>query len=360
MLERPITIKEVARKAGVGIATVSRVLNNSERVDSATRARVQAVIRRLGYRPNAQGRRLVKRAADMVCFVLCNRHFVNPFHSGILWGAQRFLGAAGRDVVFASLDYSPDTAPAELTLPHILTYRGIADGVILSGTLHANLLTAMEDLRIPCVLFGNNIIGEDPADVSPRASDAVYYDDGTARQLAERLIGLGHRAIWFAGNERLPWFRRRLELYRAVLRERALVPLEFTEANGGDPRDYGVSYGERATERILESGRPVTALVAGNDGIAYGVWRALQRRGIRVPADVSLVGFDDVQEARLTEPPLTTARVPTEQIGRECADMLLRKLEAGGESMPSRLVPTVLVERGSCAPPPLRAAGTGQ
>jgi DNA-binding LacI/PurR family transcriptional regulator len=350
-VERHVTMKEVARKAGVGIATVSRVLNNSARVEPATRKRVQGVIRRLGYRPNVQGRRLVKQAAEMVCFVLSNRHFVNPFHGGILWGAERALSSAGRDVVFTSLEYSPYTPPKHLALPRILSQRGIVDGVILSGTLYQNLLRLMEEWRIPCVLFGNNIMGGGERG-RMRPCDAVYYDDSVARQLTALLIDLGHRAIWFAGDARMPWFRRRLQLYRAVMRERGLSPLEFTEPDGDQERDYGLGYGERAMEHILATGRPATAVFAGNDGIAYGIWKVLQRRGIRVPDDISLVGFDDVQEARLIEPPLTTARVPTEEIGRQCARLLLGKLEARGAPLPSRMVPTELVERASCAPPP--------
>ncbi len=351
-MERNVTIKEVARKAGVGIATVSRVLNSSARVDPKTHARVTAVIRRLGYRPNAQGRRLVKRAAEMVCFILSNRDFVNPFHSGILCGAERFLAQAGHDVVFSSLRYSSSTPAAQLALPRIVTHRGIADGFILSGTIYPNLLEAVEELRAPYVLFGNNIVGGDPADRELRASDAVYYEDREAsRALVELLVRHQHRAIWFAADLRMPWFYRRAASYRAVMQESGLPVLEYTQPYQGDYRDYGVRYGEEAMEHILGSGQPVTAVFAGNDGIAFGAWKALQRRGLRVPDDISLVGFDDVQEARLTEPPLTTVHVPTEQIGRECGQLLLEKLKARGRPLPSRMVPTTVVERGSVAAP---------
>ncbi len=351
-MERHVTIKEVARKARVGIATVSRVLNDSEHVDPATRARVHAVIRQLRYRPNAQGRRLVKRATEMVCFVLSNRDFMNPFHSGILCGVERFLSQTGHDVVFTSLRYSPATPAPELALPRILTHRGIADGVILAGTNYPNLLAAMDQLGVPYVLFGNNIMGRVSRRKEERLLDAVYCEErSSARAVTEMLVRLGHRAIWFVGDAQMPWFRRRLESCRAVLREHGVVPREYTQAFGGDYRDYGLAYGEQATEWILQSGEPVTAVFAGNDGIAYGVWKVLSRHGLRVPSDVSLVGFDDVQEARLTEPPLTTVHMPTEQIGLECARLLLEKLKAKGRPQPSVVVPSAVVQRGSCAPP---------
>ncbi len=355
-MERHVTIKEVARKARVGIATVSRVLNNSARVDPHTRERVSAAIRRLGYRPNAQGRRLVKRSTETVCFVLSNRDFMNPFHSGILWGAERFLAEAGQNVVFTNLRYSRETPASELALPRILTNRGIVDGVILSGTNYPNLLGAMNQLRVPYILLGNNIIGPDQRQHRDAVrTDAVYYEErGSARALMERLVRLGHRAIWFVGDTRMPWFRRRLESYRAVVREHGIIPREFTSPHDGDYRDYGLAYGEWAAEHILRSRQPVTAIFAGNDGIAYGIWKMLQRQGLRIPNDVSLVGFDDVKEARLTDPPLTTIHVPLEQVGRECARLLLEKLAAPERRRPRLVVPTTVVERGSCGPPPER------
>lgn len=356
--ERHITIKEVARKAGVGIATVSRVLNNSAHVDPETRTRVNAVIRRFGYRPNAQGRRLVKRATEMVCFVLSNRDFMNPFHSGILYGVERFLSQAGHDVVFTNLHYLADTPAGELALPRILTHRGIADGVILAGTNYPNLLAAMDQMRVPYVLFGNNIVGRDLPDGVPAPPDSVYYEErSSARALVEMLVDMGHRAVWFVGDTRMPWFRRRNDAYREVLAARGLQPREYIAPCEGDYHDYGLAYGEQAAEHILRSLEPVTAMFAGNDGIAYGLWKSLTRKGVRVPNDVSLVGFDDVQEARLVEPPLTTVHVPTAEIGRACAQLLMAKLAARGKPQPGVIVPTSVVLRGSCAP---RASAAAQ
>ena len=148
-MDRHITIKDVARRAKVGIATVSRVLNESQRVDPETRKRIKAVIHQLGYRPNASGRRLVKKSTEMVCFLLSNREFMNPFHSGVLHGVERYLSQAGHDVVFTNLHYDAATPAAELALPRIVNHRGIADGFILSGTNYPNLIAAMGELEVP-------------------------------------------------------------------------------------------------------------------------------------------------------------------------------------------------------------------
>ncbi len=350
-MDKHVTIKDVARKARVGIATVSRVLNESRRVQAATRQRVQAVIAQLGYRPNATGRRLVMKSTEMVCFLLSNRDFMNPFHSGVLYGVERYLSQSRHDVVFTNLHYERSTPPGELALPRILRHRGIADGFILSGTNYPNFVEAMDHLRVPYVMFGNNLVGGGRS----RRADAVYYDDGpSSRQLMERLISLGHRYIWYFGDIRVPWFERRAESYRQAMKAHHLPCHEYTEPQSSDIRDYGVSYGDRAMEAALAGGRPVTAVVAGNDGIAYGAWRALRRAGLRVPQDCSLAGCDDVQESRLTDPPLTTVHVPTEEIGSACARLLLDKLKdrvKGGSPRAPVIIPTRFVERGSLAAP---------
>jgi DNA-binding LacI/PurR family transcriptional regulator len=207
----------------------------------------------------------------------------------------------------------------------------------------------MDDLRVPYVVFGNNLVGS-----RGRRTDAVYYDDASSsRQLVEKLIAMGHRHIWYLGDLTLPWFRRRAEIYRHAMKAHGLTPNEYAEPYDRDDRDYGAKYGTRAVDCILAQERPVTAIIAGNDGIAYGAWRALQRAGLRVPGDLSLVGFDDVQEARLTDPELTTVHVPTEELGQACARMLLEKLQRRGTPQQHVMIGTRLVERGSWGPPKL-------
>src|SRR5260370_18162139 len=133
------TIREVARAAGVGIGTISRVLNSSSQVSRKTRARVLDAIHRLGFRPNAQARRILKRRAEMVCFLLSNRDFLHPFHARILQGAESYATGLNQHVLFAALHYSPQTPSHSIDLPPVLQAHGLIDGVILAGTGSPNV-----------------------------------------------------------------------------------------------------------------------------------------------------------------------------------------------------------------------------
>src|SRR5712671_5752201 len=155
------TIREVARAAGVGIGTISRVLNSSSQVSRKTRARVLDAIHRLGFRPNAQARRILKRRAEMVCFLLSNRDFLHPFHARILQGVESYASGMKQHVLFAALHYSPKTSPERIDLPPVLQEHGLIDGVILAGTIYPNLLQRIGSIHMPFVAFSNNVVGMD-------------------------------------------------------------------------------------------------------------------------------------------------------------------------------------------------------
>src|SRR5205085_5405062 len=143
------TIREVARAAGVGIGTISRVLNASSQVSRETRARVLEAIRRLGFRPNAQARRILKRRSEIVCFLLSNRDFLHPFHARILQGVESYASTLKHHVLFAVLHYSPRIPPEKIDLPPVLQEHGLIDGIILAGTIYPNLLRRIESIRMP-------------------------------------------------------------------------------------------------------------------------------------------------------------------------------------------------------------------
>src|SRR6266481_1438726 len=135
---RKTTIREVAQAASVGIGTISRVLE---------------AIRRLGFRPNAQARRILKRRAEMVCFLLSNRDFLHPFHARILQGVESYATGLKQHVLFAALHYSPRTPPDRIDLPPVLQEHGLIDGLILAGTIYPNLLRRIESIHMPFVAF---------------------------------------------------------------------------------------------------------------------------------------------------------------------------------------------------------------
>lgn len=337
------TIKDVARRAGVSTATVSRVLNRCGYFDEQTAGRVQRAASDLGYRQNVHWKRLKRQASETVCFLLGNRETMNSMHVKMLMAAERVLREAGYDLVFAVFRYRAELTAAGLELPRLLQHEGTVDGVMLAGLHYPNLLDALARLHLPYVLLGNTFIG--PA---PRIkSDAVVYDDiGGAYEATNYLARLGHRRIAFVGNTSLPWFKRRYEGYQQVMRDRGLTERSLTAA-----WDVGsIEYGQLAAATLLREPEPPSAVFAANDAIAAGTWRELMRRGLRVPRDMSLCGFGDREEFSILEPPLTTVSVFQEKLGTELGAMLVRRLAKPDTHAESRTLPCQLLERASCAP----------
>jgi LacI family transcriptional regulator len=337
---RKTTIREVAQAASVGIGTISRVLNSSSQVSRETRARVLEAIRRLGFRPNAQARRILKRRTEMVCFLLSNRDFLHPFHARILQGVESYATSLKQHVLFAALHYSPRTPPDRIDLPPVLQEHGLIDGLILAGTIYPNLLRRIESIHMPFVAFSNNVVGMGEG----QQFDQVGFDDFNGTLNATRhLIGKGHRQIVFAGDVAYPWLHHRFEGYRQGMREKKLKSVLIMARNA----QSFVDFGQRSVARILSRQPRPTAVVAGNDEIAYGLWRSLQRHAMKVPGDISLVGFDDREEAILMDPQLSTVRVHKEEIGETCVKMLLERLHHPQMTFSQRILPTEFVIRGT-------------
>ena len=324
-------------------ATVSRTLNEPWRVSPEARDRVNASIAKLGYTPNPRARLLARGDSGTICFLLANRPFLHSVHTQMLQGAADRANGLGVQIVYGTCSYSPDTAPSEIEMPRILAARGLIDGVIVAGTNYPNMLRAIDELELPRVVFGTNLITND--ECSP---GAVYVDDEMGGRLAtERLIELGHRKIRFIGDVSLPWYRRRYDGYARAMREAGLDPSEPTGSR--DVMEKSVTefnMGVNAANDLCRRGDEFTALFAAGDMAAIGAMRSLAARGIRVPADVSVVGFNDEESAEIAEPPLTTIHVPKEEIGAHCVEMLRRSLETG-EIQPAETVPVRLVERES-------------
>jgi DNA-binding LacI/PurR family transcriptional regulator len=334
------TIRDVAREAGVGIGTVSRVLNGGEHVKLKTRERVRLAIRQLGFRPNAQARRIHRRRSEIVCFLLSNRKFPNSFHARMLQGVEDCARELKQHVLFAGVHYDSRTAPWLIELPPILEERGLFDGLILSGTNHPNFLTRIQKMQIPFVVFGNNLVDFE----GDKYFDQVGYDGFKGEfDAIENVLCLGHRKLMFVGDVSYPWVRVRYEAFLSACQDHNLEPRRITTA-----RDLSfVAYGEWAGRRVLAAVPRPTAVVAVNDEVAYGLWRSFRRRGVGVPADISLIGFDDREEALLMDPPLTTVRVRKEEIGQTCLRTLLERLRRPEMPFVEKKLSTDLVVRGT-------------
>jgi DNA-binding LacI/PurR family transcriptional regulator len=332
------TIRDVARFAGVGIGTVSRVLNGGNQVSPATQERVALAIRRLGFRPNAQARRIQRHRSETVCFLLSNRTFPNSFHARILQGVEDCARELSQHVLFAAVHYDATTAPHHIPLPSILEERGLFDGLILAGTNYPNFLTRIERMQIPFVVFGNSIFDFK----GDKYFDQVGFDGFRGEYEAVRyLVNRGHRNLVFVGDLTYPWVRNRHAGFLKACHEANVKPVSITSSR---PSGF-VEYGEWACSSILARKPLPTAVVAVNDEVAFGLWRVFRRQGVRVPDDISLIGFDDREEATLMDPPLTTVRVRKEEIGHVCLRTLLERLRHPEMAFVEKTLATDLIER---------------
>jgi len=337
-----VTIRDVARRAGVAVGTVSRVMNNQPDVNQELRERVQRALKELNYRPNARAQIFARNSSPVVSFILSNRDFLHPFHSRVLQGVEEYCEESGFFVIYTRFRYSPTVAPADLQLPSVLQSHGIADCVILAGANFENFTRSLDKRGLHYVLMVNNFVSKEE-----RAPfDQVRFDDFSGAMEATRyLISLGHRDIWFIGETSLPWYRNRHEGYCKAMQEAGLEPLAQTMGLSDDRFLNGMS----SIQMILEQHRPVTAVLAGNDEIAHGAWESLQKAGFDVPHDVSLIGFDDQHGmARLRS--LTSVRVEATEVGRQLAKMAIAKIKSKGHRSPEVLLSTTLVKRDTCRP----------
>ncbi len=329
--ERKTTLKDVARVAKVSSATVSRVASGNPQVDPQIQSAVHAAAKKLGIDLTDT------RKNRSIAFLLGNRDTVNEFQSRILLGAEGYCAQNNWDLQFVSFRCDLYAPPANLLLPEALTRQNRVSGVILSGTHSVSILSALRERRIPFSVVGNNIVGE----WRPEEFDCVSTDDVRgAAEMTQHLISQGHRAIWFIGNQRLPWFERCAEGYSRTMKEAGLEP-HFSEIRSED-RELGYL----AIKSLLASGERPTGIFAGTDEVASGVYQALQESGILIPDDISVVGFNDTL-GELLHPGLTTAREFPKELGSHLAEFTLRRIREPNLPPQQLTVPTELVRRES-------------
>jgi DNA-binding LacI/PurR family transcriptional regulator len=244
-------------------------------------------------------------------------------------------------MLFLTLRY-PGTAPwQELHLPPILGRHDMVDGVILGGTNTPNLFALLRRKAIPFAVLGNNVISE----WRPEEYDVVWFDDLQGSfEMTRYLLSLGHRHIWFVGHTQLPWFSRRYEGYCRAMKEAGLLP-HLSKIDSDNDQDVGYV----ATKALLSRGEPVDAIQAGGDRVAEGAYKALRDSGLRVPDDVSVAGCDDI-EAVMLHPSLTTIRIFTQQVGKQMAELVLKRIECPTLPPQHFTIPTQLIKRESCRP----------
>jgi DNA-binding LacI/PurR family transcriptional regulator len=328
-----IGLREIADAAKVSVATVSRVLNGNSRVDPNIQRVVLAAASDLDVDLSKRNK------TKALAFLLSNRAMLHPFHSRVLSGAEAHCAANGWDMIFLSFNYSPTAARDELLLPKVVQRRDVIRAVILAGTNYTNMLDLFDHKGIPYVALGNNITG----DLESLKHDLIFSDDTQGgRDVTRYLITLGHRDIWFVGNLRLPWFARLFTGYSGAMEEGGLIS-HHSSIDSQDDTEAGYL----GTRSLLARGEPVTAIFAGNDQTAHGVYKGLRDSGLRIPEDVSVVGCDDTVSAWLY-PGLSTLREFPEQLGKQMVELILKRI-ANPSLDPQRVtIPTELIKRESC------------
>lgn len=336
-----MNIRDVAAAAGVSVATVSRVISPKsadQSIRPATRQRVLEAIDKLGYRPNDLARALLQQRTSTVGLVVPD--ISNPYYPALVRGLEDTAWARGYRVVLCNTDRNVEKTTAYLDT----LVKTRVDGIIIAGgsTTVPMLRDVLQPYRTKVVVVGRHELGYPSVRVDNVAAvrDAVAY-----------LIGLGHRGIGFLGGPLgSSTVQDRLAGYREALRDTGIECRDEFVREG----DFQEQSGYDAARSLIESpGRP-TALMAANDRMAVGAMAAIADAGLRVPEDVSLIGFDDVSLASYIRPALSTVSVPTYEMGSAAMELLLQEFDdtAEGVRTDSRALSTSLVIRDTCAPPP--------
>lgn len=326
---RPATIREVAAAVGLSIATISRAISNPSLVNAQTLEKVEKAIAELGYRPNLTARNLRYRETRLIMVVVPS---LSPFFLEFFRGAEQAARETGYSVLVGHTGRDP---MREVGFIHQVKSRR-ADGLVLVTSADLTALSLDVDDLPPIVMALDINAGS--------GLPTVRVDHTAAAEMATKyLLDLGHRRIvHIAGPLRSGMATHRLEGYKAAL-----------EAHGVacDPQlclqgDFTVESGEEAMEAFLANAPPPTAVFAANDEMAVGAIRVLRARGLKVPQDVSVLGFDDQRIAGIYDPPISTVRIPTFEIGYR-STLELAQLLSGQVIAPDIVLACELVVRDS-------------
>ena len=330
------TIKDIAEMAGVSRATVSRVLSNPSVVSRPRQEAVRRAIKDLSYRPNPIARGL--STGRLPCLHVLISDIRNPFYAEMARGVEDVARNNGYAVVFGNTDDCPERELQYLAHTNELRFAGV---IMMSAVGKVDLKKALRELNRPVVLANRLVPGME-------ADAVILNNERGAYHATKYLIGLGHRKICHLAG--LRYSSASAERQRGFVRAIKEAGLDIPQGSvfSGDLR---VDSGEALGRRLVKEGLKCTAIFAANDLMAIGLISAFEGEGIEVPEDVSVVGFDDIDYARLPRVQLTTVKQPSYEMGRAALQMLLERIR--GESSAFRTIrfEPELVERGTCSVP---------
>lgn len=327
-----VTIRDVAREAGVSVSTVSRVLNDKDDVARDTYERVQAVIQQLGYTSSLAARSLRSHRTNVIGLIVPD--VGDPFSIQVMKGVYKAIADLNYDLIAYTSGSIKNPSSAQREQYYVSLLNGsITDGVIIVTPTTTSFSTAAP------------VVAIDPNKQSPGCRAVIATNHAGILAAMEYLLGLGHRRIGFIGGRPdLECSEQRLQGYKDALREAKLALDPDLIIIG----DFTTETARGCTRRMLSLPEPPTAICAANDQSAIGAIEAACEMGFRVPDDLSVVGFDNIPEAAYFSPPLTTVDQFIDKMGQVATEMLIALIE--GEPLESDLykMPTQLVIRDSC------------
>jgi LacI family transcriptional regulator len=326
------TIKDIAKHVGVSTATISHVINNTRFVSEGLKQKILKAIQELNYQPNAIARSLVKRKTHTIGIIVSD--ILNPFYTAIVRGIEDVTHKGGYNVMLCNTDEDPEKE--KLYIQVLLEKR--IDGLAISTAFQDGVHPLLAQLRmVPLVNIVRKIKG--------LAADAVVGDNiGGAYKAIEHLIELGHRRIGIisgpsglsSGAERLKGCKKAFDDHQITI-EQSLIKF------GDFKKESGYCF----TKEILQGSNPPTAIFVTNNQMTIGALSALNELKTRIPEDISLISFDDMEWYSFLNPPITTVEHSPYQMGKKAGEMLVRRISKK-EGKPKRvLFPSNLIVRGS-------------
>ncbi|MBN1565799.1 MAG: LacI family DNA-binding transcriptional regulator [Anaerolineae bacterium] len=330
------TIYDIAEEAGVSYSTVSRTLSGFEFVKDSTREKVLAAVKKLGYVPNQQARSLAGGVSNLIGILVPG--LTDDYVIQILHGIDSAVTESNYNVIL----YTTNRRQGKEATYAATIINGAADGLLLVAPIKVELyLDALREQNFPYVMI-------DQVDLEQRSTVVSADNHKGAYKATQYLIELGHRQIGFlTGLMQLNVAIERLEGYKAALADHKIPFRDEYIAQG----DFRMQIGYQGTQELLALEHPPTAIFASNDVSALGAIDAIREHGLRVPDDISVIGFDDIPAAAVMYPKLTTVRQPLIQMGREAVLELLARLKNPDHEVRQITLATQLVIRDSCAAP---------
>ncbi|WP_241242798.1 LacI family DNA-binding transcriptional regulator [Paenibacillus whitsoniae] len=327
----PPTIKDVAKAANVSVATVSRVLHNLDGYSDKTKQIVMQAVEALGYQPNAIARGLVNKRTQTIGVLFPD--VSSSFSSDILHGIEEIAQERGFSVIVCN---TAEEGKRTLKYLQVLREKQVDGIVFTSEVLKDEYFQAIKDMRVPVILV--NTMSQ------KHMIPYVKVDDRQAAyQATDYLIQKGHREIaMISGSlkDQIAGYPR-LDGYRQALADNGIEYMESRVAIG----DFELESSRKAMQKLLTEAPPFTAVFAASDEMAIGAMNYAMEQGLKIPEDLSIIGYDDLKFARMVHPPLTTIHQPLTLMGRMASEKLIALIEDKGSQVSSSIVSHHLVER---------------